>query len=99
MCCAADLLAHNANKATTNKDVHRAENLITVFYLLQPAHFTFDLETGTDPGLRPQCRLDRQPRHLARSEHMAPGRTFSGTLQQWLFLPDFQPVTGKQKPR
>jgi hypothetical protein len=30
---------------------------------------------------------------------MALGRTFSGTLQQWLFLPDFQPVTGKQKPR
>jgi hypothetical protein len=42
MCCAADLLAHNANKATTNNDVHRAENLITVFYLLQTAHLTPD---------------------------------------------------------
>jgi hypothetical protein len=31
--------------------------------------------------------------------YIALDKTFSGTVSPWVFLEDFEPVTGRQKPR
>jgi len=47
--------------------------------------------------LQAQWRLDRHPRFRTVS-YVAVDKTFSGTIPQWLFLADFQPVTETKKP-
>jgi hypothetical protein len=36
---------------------------------------------------------------FSRVTNIKADKTFSGTLPEWLFLPDFQPVTEREKKR